>query len=136
MWPVPDNLKFPEILCRKGKESIPLRAKAIHVVYANWCPHCVPTTVEKMKLAARELGVPCLLYDIDTPQVGAADELVKKFGDWSPDYLIPQVFVEFEDGKVQHILTGYSEGVEYTGMAVDNLMKSEMFRSLGAQRPG
>ena len=113
-----------------------MRAKAIHVVYANWCPHCVPTTVEKMKLAAKELGVPCLLYDIDTKQVRAADELVKKYGDWSPDYLIPQVFVEFEDGEVKHILTGYPEGVEYTGRAVDNLVKSEMFSALRAERIG
>jgi thiol-disulfide isomerase/thioredoxin len=113
-----------------------LRAKAIHIVYADWCPHCLPTTVEKLKLAAEELGVPCVLYDIDTEQVRAADELVKKHGDWSPDYLIPQVFVEFEGGEVKHILTGYPEGVEYTGRAVDNLVKSEMFRTLRAQPPG
>src|SRR2546428_71302 len=62
----------------------------------------------------------------------AADELVKKHGDWSPDYLIPQVFVEFEDGEVKHVLTGYPEGVEYTGVAVDNLVRSEMFRTLRA----
>ena len=112
-----------------------MRAKAIHVVYANWCPHCAPTAVEKMKLAAKELGVPCLLYDIDSEQVRAGDELVKKHGDWSPDYLIPQVFVEFEDGEVKHLLTGYPEGVEYTRVAVDNLVRSEMFRTLRAQ-PG
>ena len=112
-----------------------MRAKAFHVVYANWCPHCAPTAVEKMKLAAKELGVPCLLYDIDSEQARAADELVKKHGDWSPDYLIPQVFVEFEDGEVKHVLTGYPEGVEYTRVAVDNLVRSEMFRTLRAQ-PG
>lgn len=106
-----------------------MRAKAIHVVYANWCRHCVPTTVDKMKLAAKELGVPCLLYDIDTEQVRGADELVKKHGDWSPDYLIPQVFVELEDGEVKHVLTGIPQGVQYTDAAVDNLLKSEMFRS-------
>ncbi len=71
-----------------------LRAKAIHVVYANWCPHCIPTAV--------------------------------------PDYLIPQVFVELEDGEVEHVLTGYPEGVDYTRVAVDNLVKSEMFRTLRA----
>ena len=107
-----------------------MRAKAIHVVYADWCPHCAPATVERMKLAAKGLGVPCLLYDIDSEQVRIADEMVKKHGDWSPDYLIPQVFLEFEEGEVQHILTGYPEGVEYTRVAVDNLVKSEMFRTL------
>jgi thiol-disulfide isomerase/thioredoxin len=109
-----------------------MRARAIHVVYANWCPHCVPTVVEKIELAAKELGVPCLLYDIDTERVRAADELVKKHGDWSPDYLVPQVFVEFEMGEVRHVLTGYSEGPEYTRVAVDNLLKSEMFMALRA----
>jgi thiol-disulfide isomerase/thioredoxin len=112
-----------------------LRAKAIHVVYANWCPHCVPTTLDKMKLAAKELGVPCLLYDIDTEQVRAADELVRQHGDSSPDYLIPQVFVEFEDGEVRHVLTGDPQGVKYTDAAVDNLLKGEMFRSLRARSP-
>ena len=115
------------------EEGSLMQAKAIHVVYAKWCPHCIPTTVEKMKLASEELGVPCLLYDIDSAQVRAADELVKKHGDWSPDYLIPQVFVEFEDGTVKHVLTGYPEGVDYTRVAVDNLVKSEMFGSLRAR---
>ena len=53
------------------------KAKAIYVVYANWCPHCVPTTVEPMKKAGKELGVPVHLYDIVTDSVGKADELVK-----------------------------------------------------------
>ncbi|MDV3278488.1 MAG: hypothetical protein LYZ69_08510 [Nitrososphaerales archaeon] len=105
------------------------RIRAIHVVYANWCPHCVPTTVEPVKKAAAELGVPCLLYDIDTEEEKAADELVKKYGDWSPDYLIPQVFVEFEDGEIKHVLTGYPEGVAFTRKAVENLLGSELFRS-------
>jgi glutaredoxin len=108
--------------------------KQIHVVYANWCPHCVPTTVEPVKRAAEELGVPCRLYDIDTDAVKAADELVKKYGDWSPDYLIPQVFIEFEDGEIKHFLTGYPEGVNFTKRAVENLLQSEAFRSRAGAR--
>lgn len=110
-----------------------MRIKAIHVVYANWCPHCVPTTVEAMKKAAKELGVPCNLYDIDTEQVSKADELVKKYGDWSEDYIIPQVFIEFDDGTIKHVLTGYSEGVSYTKRAVENLLNSDLFRSIKVQ---
>lgn len=97
--------------------------KAIHVVYANWCPHCVPTTVEPMKKAAADLRISCLLYDIDTEKVAEADELVRKYGDWSEDYLIPQVFFEFADGSIRHVLTGYPEGVAYTRRAVENIVK-------------
>jgi glutaredoxin len=104
-----------------------MKLKAIHVVYANWCPHCVPTTVEPMKRIAEELGIPIYLYDIDTEAVKKADELVKKYGDWSEDYIIPQVFFEFNDGEIKHVLTGYSEGVSYTKKAVENLLRSEYF---------
>ncbi len=103
---------------------------AIHVVYANWCPHCVPTTVEPMKSAAGELGVPCRLYHIDTKAEKEADELVRKDGDWSPDYIIPQVFLEFDDGEFKHVLTGYSESVSLTKRAVENFLKSDLNTSL------
>jgi len=76
-----------------------------------------------MEKAAAQLGVPCLLYDIDGDMVSKADELVKKHGDWSEDYIIPQVFFEYADGSIRHVLTGYSEGVSYTKRAVDNLLK-------------
>jgi len=102
--------------------------KALHVVYATWCPHCTSTTVETMKKAAEGLGVPCFLYDIDNPeQERKADQLVRKYGDWSEDYLVPQVFVEMNDGEIRHVLTGYSEGVELTRRAVANLLKSPLF---------
>jgi hypothetical protein len=101
--------------------------KAIRVVYANWCPHCVPTTVEPLKKAAAEIGVPCILHDIDTEDESVADDLVRRYGDWSPDYLIPQVFLEYRDGSVRHVLTGYPEGVAFTRKAVENLLKSDLF---------
>ena len=96
--------------------------KAIHVVYAEWCPHCVPTAVAPMQRAAKELGVTCLLHDIDTDDVKAANELVKKYGDWTPDYLVPQIFLEMADGKIQHVLTGDPRGVQYTRKAVEALL--------------
>jgi len=101
--------------------------RAIHIVYAKWCPHCVPVTVEPLQNLAKRLGIPCVLYDIDTGDVKKADELVKKYGDWTADYLVPQVFVEAEDGEVRHVLTGSPEGLLYTRSAVENLVKSEIF---------
>ena len=98
------------------------RPKAIHVVYAEWCPHCVPTTVEPLKERAQELGVPCLLHDIDSADVKVADELVEKYGDWTSDYLVPQVFLEYEAGRVEHVLTGDPRGVALTRKAVEELL--------------
>jgi thiol-disulfide isomerase/thioredoxin len=100
------------------------KVKMIYVVYANWCPHCVPTTVEPMKKAGQQLGVPVRLLDIDSDDVGQADELVKKYGDWTPDYIIPQVFVETEGGEVKHVLTGHPGGLALTRKAVEDFLKS------------
>ncbi len=105
-------------------------AKGVHVVYAEWCLHCVPATVDPIKKAAADLGIACHLYDIETDEVKKADELVRKYGDWSEDYLIPQVFIEFENGEIRHVLTGRPEGVEFTQRAVANLLSSEFFDSI------
>lgn len=103
--------------------------KALHVVYATWCPHCSPTIVEPMKKVATELGVPCYLYDIDNPEEESkADQLVRRYGDWSEDYLVPQVFVEMNSGETRHVLTGNPQGVELTRRAVENLMTGSMFK--------
>ena len=102
--------------------------KAVHVVYAKWCPHCVPTTVEPVERAGEELGVPVLLHDIDTAGVEEADDLVKKYGDWTPDYVIPQVFIQMEDGRIEHVLTGDRRGVQYTKQAVEDLLKTKLSR--------
>ncbi len=100
--------------------------KAVHVVYADWCPHCVPTTVEPLERAAKELGVPLVLHDIDTEDVDEADGLVKKYGDWTPDYLIPQVFLETADGVIEHVLTGDPRGLKFTRDAVDALVRGRL----------
>jgi glutaredoxin len=103
------------------------KPKSIQVVYADWCPHCVPTTVGPVKKKAEQIGVQCILYDIDDPNASAkADELVKKYGDWSEDYLIPQVFLECEDGEVKHVFTGYSEDIELTRSSLTRLLESRM----------
>lgn len=98
--------------------------KAIHVVYAKWCPHCVPVTVELLKKRAEQLGVPCILHDIDTDDVRVADELVRRYGDWTPDYLVPQVFIEYRTGRIEHVLTGNPRGVSLTERSVQELVSN------------
>ncbi len=100
--------------------------RAIHVVYADWCPHCVPTTLAPVQQAGKELGVPVILHDIDTHDVEKADELVRRYGDWTPDYLVPQVFLEMDDGKIEHVLTGDPRGLRYTTQAVETLLRSRL----------
>ena len=102
------------------------KPKAIHVVYAAWCPHCLPVAVEPLVNRARDLGIPCVLYDIDTEKEQAADNLVRKYGDWVPDYLVPQVFLEYEGGRFKHVMTGDPQGVELTRGAVEKLLSGEL----------
>jgi hypothetical protein len=83
-----------------------------------------------MKRVAAELGVQLNLYDIDTDSVKKADQLVEKYGDWTPDYIIPQVFLELEGGEVKHVLTGQSQSVASTRRALDNFLKSDYFKSV------
>jgi len=109
-----------------------VEVKAVHVVQATWCPHCHPTTVEPMRKISAELGIPFFSYDIDVPeQEKKADELVREFGDWSEDYVVPQVFVELSDGEMRHVLTGRSEGLDLTRRAVDDLLHGPLFAKAG-----
>jgi hypothetical protein len=90
-----------------------------------------------MKKISEELGIPFFSYDIDVPeQEKKADELVHEFGDWSEDYVIPQVFVEMSDGEMRHVLTGNSEGVELTRRAVNNLLNGPLFAKSGRHIKG
>ncbi len=71
------------------------------------------------------------MLDIDRrTEENVADRLVRQHGDQAPDYLIPQVFLEWSDGKVQHLLTGFSEQVPRTATAWDDLLASEWLRSV------
>ena len=96
------------------------KIRAIHIVYANWCPHCVPTTLEPIKNLALKYNIPLYLYDIDK-EVQKADKIVKDYGDYSEDYIIPQVFIKFDEG-IKHIFTGYSEGVNFTKRAIETFL--------------
>lgn len=65
--------------------------KRITIVLAEWCPHCVPLSLEKSKEMTKALEVPLRVLDIDdSEQEKLADELVLEHGDFTEDYLIPQ----------------------------------------------
>jgi hypothetical protein len=111
------------------------RPQRLTIVLAQWCPHCVPLSVTNGRLLAKRLQVPLGILDIDRRgQVKEADRLVRDHGDASPDYLIPQVFLEWSDGRVQHLLTGFSEQVARTKSAWRDLLASDWLRSVRAER--
>jgi thiol-disulfide isomerase/thioredoxin len=113
----------------------PSRPSRLTIVLADWCPHCVPLSEEKVQELGKRLGIPVRRLDIDVPsEEAAADALVEAHGDWSPDYLIPQVFLEWTDGRVDHILTGFPEGVSRTRRAWDDLFQSQWLHRLTSSR--
>jgi hypothetical protein len=111
------------------------RPRRVSVVLAQWCPHCVPLSVRYSRRLGRRLGVPVRLLDIDRKsQVRISDRLVRAHGDASPDYLIPQVFLEWDDGSVDHLLTGFSEEVSRTERAWKDLLASAWIRTVPRSR--
>ena len=87
-----------------GMRATPRR---LDLVYADWCPHCVPLSTDLVGALGALLHVPVRLLDIDDPvQEAEADRLVERYGDYTMDYLIPQLFLETSDGSVEHLLTG------------------------------
>lgn len=111
--------------------GLPGRPSRVVIVLAKWCPHCVPLSVVNGRRLARRLRVPLRMLDIDRrPQEKAADALVRRHGDDSPDYLIPQVFLEWTDGRVQPLLSGFSEQVARTERAWTDLLASDWLRSV------
>jgi glutaredoxin len=111
-----------------GGRRVPRR---LTIVLAPWCPHCVPLSVTNGRRLAKQLRVPLRILDIDqSRQEKLADALVRAHGDASPDYLIPQVFLEWSDGGVQHLLTGFSEQVARTARAWADLFGSDWLRAV------
>lgn len=91
------------------------RPKRLTLVYAAWCPHCEPLSREEGGSLALALGVPLRVLDIDVPEEERdADRIVAAYGDDDPDYLIPQLFLEREDGTVEHLLTGVPGPIDGT----------------------
>jgi len=105
--------------------------KRVSIVLADYCPHCVPFSLQNAENMAKELGVPLRVLDIEVfEQEIVADRLVEENGDWSEDYLIPQVFIEYADGRVDHILTGFSEAVSVTEASWVALFSSSYYQNL------
>ncbi len=103
----------------------------ISIVLATWCPHCVPLSLEMTRKMSSELRRPLRVLDIDDAKLGStADNLVKEHGDYCEDYLVPQVFLEFSDGSIEHIFTGFSESTEVTRKRWEDLFQSSMYQSL------
>jgi thiol-disulfide isomerase/thioredoxin len=111
------------------------QVQRISAVIATWCPHCYPLSVDNTKRMAEELDVPIRVLDIDREDdVKIADQLVKEHGDNADDYLIPQIFVEFKDGSVKHIFTGFSENTEVTKRRWADLFRSKFYEDLKKSR--
>jgi glutaredoxin len=109
--------------------------KRVSIVLAYYCPHCVPFSLQNAKKIAKELCVQLRILDIEkSEQEKVADKLVKENGDWSEDYLIPQVFIEHIDGRVDHILTGFSEAVAVTEASWLSLFSSSYYKNLVHQQ--
>ena len=107
----------------------------VSIVLAEYCPHCVPFSLSNAKKVAHDLEVPLRVLNIqDSTQELLADKLVKEHGDWSEDYLIPQIFVEYTDGRVTHLLTGFSEAVSATESAWEALFTSQYYQNLVHQQ--
>jgi len=108
-----------------------MKPAMISIVLATWCPHCVPLSLEMTERMSKDLHVPYRVLDIDDKEKGVlADEMVRKYGDDSVDYLVPQVFLEFPGGKVQHIFTGFSENTEITRRHWEDLFSSSYYNGL------
>jgi len=108
-----------------------MRPSQISIVLAKWCPHCVPLSLDATEQIARDLKLQYRVLDIDDPEkVKIADDLVKKYGDDAVDYLIPQVFLEYPDGSVKHIFTGFSEGTDVTEKHWKDFFSSQFYQNL------
>jgi len=126
----PTGLNRPRAMAGLVAPRSPPRPRRLTVVLAPWCPHCVPLSVTNGRRLAQRLRVPLRILDIDRRvQEKEADRLVRAYGDAAPDYLIPQVFLEWSDGTVEHVLTGFSELVPRTARAWRDLFASDWFRS-------
>jgi hypothetical protein len=80
---------------------------------------------------AAELNVPLRTLNVEIPEQEAeADMLVEKYGDWAEDYLIPQVFLEYVDGRIIHVLTGFSESVSATHASWDTFFSCSYYKNL------
>ncbi|MGA7923191.1 MAG: hypothetical protein WCA77_04370 [Thermoplasmata archaeon] len=107
--------------------SLPSRPTVVTLVFATWCPHCTPLSEVRAEQLAKGLRVPLHRLDIDDrDQEKLADAFVERYGDNDPDYLIPQVFLTWSDGHVEHLLTGDPRSVGHTRQAWDRVLSDRL----------
>ncbi len=107
------------------------RPNQISIVLATWCPHCVPLSLEMTKKMSEDLAIPYRVLDIDGKESGPlADRLVKTCGDNSEDYIVPQVFLEYANGTVRHVFTGFSEATDATRKHWNDFFESSFYSTL------
>jgi glutaredoxin len=112
-----------------------MHVSKVTIVYADWCPHCNPPGINAAKKLSKRLNVPLRMLNIDdAQQLKEADRMVTMYGDNSKDYLIPQIFLEYEEGPVQHVFTGYSESPSITQRQLDRVFSSDWYRDLKRQQ--
>ena len=77
------------------------------------------------------MKIPYRVLDIDKKdEAEIGDSLVRNYGDYSEDYLIPQVFFEYPNGEVKHVFTGFSEATTTTKKHWDDFFSSNFYKSL------
>lgn len=80
---------------------------------------------------SEDLGVPYRVLDIDDEVNGKiADDVVAQHGDYAEDYLVPQVFLQYPDGRVLHVFTGFSENTEVTRRHWEDFFSSGFYKEL------
>jgi len=108
----------------------------LSLVYAVWCPHCDPVSTERAPLLAKRLGVALRMLDIDSPATAKeADRIVEAQGLWDDDYVIPQLFLEWDDGRVDAILVAERGSPTAVTRAMWERLLADPGRLLAAGRP-
>ncbi len=102
------------------------RPVRLSLVYATWCPHCVPISTDGARELAGRWKIPLRPLDIDRRgEVAEADRLVREYGDWNEDYLVPQLFLEWSDGRVEHLYTAVPGPTDRTREAWRRLLERD-----------
>jgi hypothetical protein len=103
----------------------------ITIVLARWCSHSIPLSIDAVKKIGNDLNIPVRILDIDNNKdEKIADELIKKNGNYSEDYRIPQVFLEYHKGDIKHIFIGSSQGVSESKKKWEEFFSSDFYKKL------
>jgi thiol-disulfide isomerase/thioredoxin len=126
---MPKSISYPAL--SQFGDAYALLVKRVTIVMAQWCPHCNPLSLNKCKKLANELGASLRILDIDvTEEEKIADGLVEKYGEWTENYVVPQVFLEYDDGNISHILSGSPWGLSETESLWERFLSGSHYKAL------